>query len=70
MYLLCKEHEELNHFILFLLFLLPVVLFFLYWMSKVWKDEKAADFKNSLRMNLLSTLCTTAYFINLIILNH
>jgi 1,4-dihydroxy-2-naphthoate octaprenyltransferase len=53
-----------------LLFLLPVVLFFLYWMNKVWKDEGAADFKNSLHMNVLSTFCTTAYFITLIILNH
>lgn len=69
-YFLFKEHDRQNHFFLFLLFLLPVVLFFLYWMSRVWKDESAADFKNSLRMNVLSTLCTTAYFITLIILNH
>lgn len=58
-----------NQFLLFLLFLFPVVLFFLYWMGKVWKDAGAADFKNSLRMNALSTLCTAAYFITLIILN-
>jgi 1,4-dihydroxy-2-naphthoate octaprenyltransferase len=70
MYLLCKEQNKLNHFILFLLFLLPVVVFFLYWMTKVWKEESAADFKNSLYMNVLSTLCTTAYFVTLIILNH
>jgi 1,4-dihydroxy-2-naphthoate octaprenyltransferase len=70
MYLLCKEHNRINHFLLFLLFLLPVVLFFLYWMGKVWKDGQAADFKASLRMNVLSTLCTTAFFITLIILNH
>ncbi len=70
MYLLFNRQHQLNHFFLFLLFLLPVVLFFLYWMSKVWKDEVAADFKNSFRMNLLSTLCTTAFFITLIILTH
>ena len=70
MYFLFKEKNRLNHFALFLFCLLPVVLFFLYWMNKVWKDESAADFKNSLRMNVLSTLCTAAYFITLIILNH
>lgn len=70
MYFLLKDQQRLNHFTLFLLFLLPVVLFFLYWMGRVWKDESAADFKNSLRMNVLSTLCTAAYFITLILLNH
>jgi 1,4-dihydroxy-2-naphthoate octaprenyltransferase len=70
MYLLFNDRKEHNHFFLFLLMLMPVVLFFLYWMSKVWQNEAEADFKNSLRMNVLSTLCTTAYFITLIILNH
>lgn len=70
MYVLSKQQNRINNFFLFLLMLLPVVLFFLYWMSKVWKDESAADFKNSLRMNVLSTVCTTAFFITLIILNH
>ncbi len=69
-YFLFRGENTLNYFLLFLLYLLPVVLFFLYWMSKVWKDEQAADFKNSLRMNVLSTLCTTAFFITLIILQH
>ncbi|GAA4728645.1 UbiA family prenyltransferase [Flavisolibacter ginsenosidimutans] len=70
MYFLFKEKGRLNHFTLFLFYLLPVVLFFLYWMNRVWKDGSTANFKNSLRMNLLSTLCTAAYFITLIILNH
>lgn len=70
MYLLFQQQQALNYFYLYLLFLLPVVLFFLYWMSKVWRDGNAADFKNSLRMNFLSTLCTTAFFVTLILLNH
>ncbi len=70
MYLLFNQQKQLKHFTLFLMFLLPVVLFFLYWMGRVWKDESAADFTASLRMNVLSTLCTTAYFITLIILTH
>lgn len=70
MYLLFLQQQALNYFYLYLLYLLPVVLFFLYWMSRVWRDEHAADFRNSLRMNLLSTLCTTAFFVTLILLNH
>jgi len=62
--------EELNYFQLYLFMLFPVVLFFLYWTVKVWKDESKADFRHSLQMNLLSTLCTTAYFLTLIILKH
>ena len=70
MCLLFGQQQRLNFFHLYLLYLLPVVLFFLYWMNRVWRDEQAADFRNSLRMNLLSTLCTTAFFITLIVLNH
>ena len=70
MYHFFQRQNAPNHFLLFLFILLPVVLFFLYWMSRVWKNEETADFKNSLRMNVLSTLCTTAYFITLIVLNH
>jgi 1,4-dihydroxy-2-naphthoate octaprenyltransferase len=70
MYLLFQQQQRLNYFWMYLLFLLPVVLFFLYWMSRVWRDNGAADFKNSLRMNLLSTLCTTAFFVTLLLLNH
>jgi 1,4-dihydroxy-2-naphthoate polyprenyltransferase len=67
-YILFKQH--INYFYTYLLVLLPVVLFFLYWMIKVWQNENAADFRHSLGMNVLSTLCTTVFFITLIILNH
>jgi 1,4-dihydroxy-2-naphthoate octaprenyltransferase len=71
LFLYLRFHKQNNqYFILFLLVMLPVVLFFLHWMVKVWKNGKNADFRNSLRMNILSTLCTTAYFITLIILKH
>jgi len=65
---LFRDHT--NFFYLFLLMLLPVVLFFLYWMREVWQDASAADFKHSLWMYILSTICTTAFFITLIVLNH
>lgn len=70
MYRLFAAASAVNHFYLFLLMLLPVVLFFLYWMYSVWRSEDKATFRNSLRMNLISTLCTTLFFLTLIILNH
>lgn len=70
LFLRFQQRAQLNHFYLFLFMLLPVVLFFLYWMRKVWKDEREANFRNSLYMNVLSTLCTTAFFLTLIIMNH
>jgi len=57
-------------FNLFLLITLPVVFFFLYWMRKVWQDEGAANFKNSLHMNVIATVFTSFYFLTLIIIKH
>ncbi|WP_165917146.1 UbiA family prenyltransferase [Flaviaesturariibacter aridisoli] len=55
--------EGSGSFILaFLVFTLPVVIYFLYWMLKVWKNEAAADFKHSLRMNIIASVCMTLYF--------
>jgi len=70
LYLRFKQVGELNHFYWYLLIMMPVVLFFLYWMMKVWRNEKAANFRNSLWMNVLSTVCTTIFFITLILAKH
>jgi 1,4-dihydroxy-2-naphthoate polyprenyltransferase len=69
-FILFSTSSELNLFYFFLLFMFPVVSFFLYWMRSVWKEEGRADFKNSMTMNILSTVCTTAYFIFLNIYKH
>lgn len=70
LYLRFQDRGQMNFFFLYLLIMFPVVLFFLYWMRRVWTDASAADFSNSLRMNLVSTLCTTAFFLTIIILKH
>lgn len=70
MFIFYNNSGQLNLFYFFLLFMFPVVLFFLYWMSRVWNDDEKADFKNSMIMNIVATLCTTAYFVFLNIYNH
>lgn len=64
------RQNQLNYFYLFLLIMLPVVLFFLYWMTAVWQNESKANFKNSFMMNVLATVCSAAFFTTLIILKH
>jgi 1,4-dihydroxy-2-naphthoate octaprenyltransferase len=55
-------------FIIFSGCMLPVLLFFINWMIKVWRHKKNADFRNSLLMNVLASVCTAICFITLIIL--
>lgn len=52
------------------IFFLPVIIVFLEWFLKVWKDDAAADFKHTMRMNLLASACTNLAFITLIIIHH
>jgi 1,4-dihydroxy-2-naphthoate polyprenyltransferase len=47
------------------IFFLPVLVYFFWWMRKVWKDESAANFANTMRMNVLASVCTNAAFITL-----
>jgi 1,4-dihydroxy-2-naphthoate octaprenyltransferase len=62
------NQHQLRSFYIFLVAMLPMVLFFLGWMMKVWRNEAEANFKNSLRMNILASCCTAICFLTLIIL--
>jgi 1,4-dihydroxy-2-naphthoate octaprenyltransferase len=70
LFALFRQQDQLGKFYLFLLVTLPVVLFFCYWMIRVWSNTTAANFKNSFLMNLVSTLCTIIFFSTLIYTNH
>lgn len=48
--------------VLFLIGLQPVLLFFIYWMRKVWKDTSYADFDHTMRLNALSAHGLNAAF--------
>ncbi len=60
---------ELKSFLALQIFLLPVLWFYLVWFNKVIKNEKEANFKNTMRMNLLASTCTNLGFITVIILH-
>ena len=54
--------EMTNNFWLFLLFMIPVLLFFCTWFIKVYKDPKEANFRNMSRMTFLSGGMMLLYF--------
>jgi 1,4-dihydroxy-2-naphthoate octaprenyltransferase len=70
LYFYFSERNEAGYFHLFLVCTFPVVLFFCYWMMRVWRNSAAANFKNSLLMNVVATVCTSGYFASLIFMNH
>ncbi len=70
LYILFYKEQNLNFFVLYLFCNTLVVSFFFYWMHKVWRDENNANFKNSLWMNIIATVCATLFFILLIIFKH
>ncbi len=48
--------------------MLPILVYFFIWAVKVWKDPRQANFSNTMRMNLLASLCTNAGFIAVLVL--
>jgi 1,4-dihydroxy-2-naphthoate octaprenyltransferase len=68
MFFTFDERGQLQFFFIFAACMLPMILFFMWWMTKTWKDQSKADFKNSLTMNLLASGCTTICFLILIIM--
>ncbi len=59
---------EFFKFIILQIFMLPVIVYFFIWFGKVLKNETEANFKNTMRMNLLASVFTNLAFISLLIL--
>jgi 1,4-dihydroxy-2-naphthoate octaprenyltransferase len=47
--------------------MLPVLVYFFSWAAKVWLDVRKADFFNTMRMNLIASVCTNLAFFTLLI---
>ena len=59
-----------GNFFLLATLLFPVLVYFIYWAIQVWKDTSKADFKHTMRMNVLASCCSNAAFLTLLILSH
>ena len=54
---------EIKEFYVLATCMLPVIVYFFIWAAKVWKDQGQANFVNTMRMNLLASVCINAGFI-------
>lgn len=60
---------QITCFMLLQLFFLPTLIYFFYWANQVWKNTAAANFKHTMQMNLIASVCTNLAFITILILN-
>ncbi len=59
---------EQNLFFIIATFTLPTLIYFFWWMMKVRKDKTQANFENTMRMNVLASICTNAAFIAVLLI--
>jgi 1,4-dihydroxy-2-naphthoate polyprenyltransferase len=50
--------------------MLPILVYYFVWLAKVWKNPEAASFENTMRMNIIASVCTNIGFIALTIWNN
>ncbi len=53
---------SLQHAFFFQLFLLPMFLYFLYWMRRVQKNVLLANFRHTMKLTTISAICLNLYF--------
>lgn len=70
MYFSYNSRHMLSGFFIIMVFFIPVMAGFLKWMTNVWKDASAANFRNTMHMNNLAAICTNASFITLLFFYH
>ncbi len=58
-----KIEFALGYALFFLASLAPVLVFFLYWLFRVGRDQSRANYQNAMALSLISSTCLNAYFI-------
>jgi 1,4-dihydroxy-2-naphthoate octaprenyltransferase len=58
----------LKAFLQIQIFFLPVLVYFFWWFKQVVHEQDAANFVNTMRMNILASVCTNAAFITLFLI--
>jgi 1,4-dihydroxy-2-naphthoate octaprenyltransferase len=61
-------HIEIMKFVILQICLLPVIIYFFIWFNKVMQNNEEANFRNTMNMNWLASVCANAGFIALLIL--
>lgn len=63
-------YYSLSIALIFPVFMTPTLIYFLWWFSKVLKDESAANFKSTMMLNKISSLSFIALFAFLYLYSH
>ena len=57
-----SRKDEMKKFFMLTTILIPVLVYFFIWAAKVWKNNSAANFNNTMGMNVVASICTTIAF--------
>ena len=66
-YQLISSNQQKSFFII-QIFFIPVLVYFFWWFRQVLFKHSAANFVNTMRMNLIASICTNAAFITLFLI--
>jgi 1,4-dihydroxy-2-naphthoate octaprenyltransferase len=69
-YLYFRAIHKMNSFFILQLFFIPTLAYFFWWFNKVRVNNLAANFKNTMRMNLIASVSMSACFSFFIILKY
>ncbi len=64
-----KTFFNMHQAAIFLIGMLPVVIYFGYWYTKVRENPDKADFDHTMKLNLISSMCLNACFLAIYFLN-
>ena len=67
-YYFSLKHQQFD-LVLFIIMILPAAYFLTVWFNKVRKNTVNANFENTMKMNLLTSVCMNLYFSILIFIN-
>jgi 1,4-dihydroxy-2-naphthoate polyprenyltransferase len=60
------QKEEMVKLLVVSIFFIPIIVYFIKWFLQVKKDNRAANFKNTMTMNWLAAACTNTAFLILL----
>lgn len=63
-----NEARAFKAFLQIQIFFIPVLVYFFWWFKQVVNEQAAANFVNTMRMNILASTCTNAAFISLFLI--
>jgi 1,4-dihydroxy-2-naphthoate octaprenyltransferase len=63
------ESLEIKELWVFATCMIPVIVYFMYWAGKVWRDPAQASFAHTMRMNFIASLCTSLGFIVVLLMH-